>query len=76
MVVLDGNAYDAKCLEVGAERDDDLDACALLLNNKQTPLLAPGPSASHDDHHRVTVPLVVRCAPPCIRDVRASSAHA
>lgn len=59
MVVLDGNAYDAKCLEMGAERDDDLDSCALVLNNKQAPLLAAGPSATHDDQHRVVVQLVV-----------------
>eukprot|EP00208_Stichococcus_sp_RCC1054_P004620 CAMPEP_0206134604 /NCGR_PEP_ID=MMETSP1473-20131121/106_1 /ASSEMBLY_ACC=CAM_ASM_001109 /TAXON_ID=1461547 /ORGANISM="Stichococcus sp, Strain RCC1054" /LENGTH=488 /DNA_ID=CAMNT_0053526221 /DNA_START=191 /DNA_END=1654 /DNA_ORIENTATION=+ len=58
MVVLDGNAYDAKCLEMGAERDDDLDSCALVLNNKQAPLLAAGPSATHDDQHRVVVQLV------------------
>ena len=34
MSILDGNAYDNKCLETGQEREDDLDACALLLNNK------------------------------------------
>ena len=60
MVVLDGNAYDAKCLEMGAERDGELDSCALLLNNKQAPLLAAGPSATYTDHHRVIVQLAVR----------------
>lgn len=34
MCILDGNAYDAKCLEAGQEREEDLDGCALLLNNK------------------------------------------
>ena len=34
MCILDGNAYDNKCLETGQEREDDLDACSLLLNNK------------------------------------------
>ena len=34
MCILDGNAYDVKCLEAGLERDEDLDACSLLLNNK------------------------------------------
>ena len=40
--VLDGNAYDARCVESGAEREGDLDACALLLNNRGAPLLAFG----------------------------------
>lgn len=34
MCILDGNAYDAKCLEAGQEREEDLDGCSLLLNNK------------------------------------------
>ncbi len=34
MSILDGNAYDNKCLETGQEQEDDLDACSLLLNNK------------------------------------------
>ena len=34
MCILDGNAYDAKCLEAGTEREEDLDGCSLLLNNK------------------------------------------
>eukprot|EP00891_Asterochloris_glomerata_P008152 jgi/Astpho2/8152/Aster-03085 len=54
MCILDGNAYDVKCLEAGLERDEDLDACSLLLNNKQTsPLLMPGPSASHNGESKV-----------------------
>lgn len=57
MCILDGNAYDAKCLEAGAERDDDLDTCSLLLNNKGTPLLQPGASASHSNGHKVVVQL-------------------
>lgn len=40
--VLDGNAYDARCVESGAEREGDLEACALLLNNRGAPLLAFG----------------------------------
>ena len=60
MCILDGNAYDAKCLEAGAERDDDLDTCSLLLNNKSTPLLQPGASAAHSNDHKVVVQLTVR----------------
>ncbi len=63
MLVLDGNAYDAKCLEIGAERDGELDSCALVLNNKQAPLLAAGPSATYTDHHRVVVQVAVRSPP-------------
>ncbi len=37
MCILDGNAYDAKCLEAGQEREEDLDGCSLLLNNKVFP---------------------------------------
>ncbi|KAK9803602.1 hypothetical protein WJX72_004040 [[Myrmecia] bisecta] len=58
MCILDGNAYDAKCLEAGQERDDDLDACSLLVNNKQTqPLLMPGAGASHSSASKVVVQL-------------------
>ena len=60
MAILDGNAYDAKCLEAGAERDEDLESCALLLNNKGTALLQPGASASHSNQHKVIVQLQVR----------------
>lgn len=35
--------YDAKVVEAGEERDQDLEACALLLNNKAQALLAAGP---------------------------------
>lgn len=61
MCILDGNAYDAKCLEAGQERDEDLDACSLLCNNKMQPLLTPGSAASHNTHSKVVVQLVVRC---------------
>lgn len=60
MCILDGNAYDAKCLEAGQERDEDLDACSLLTNNKVQPLLTPGSAASHNAHSKVVVQLVVR----------------
>ena len=63
MCILDGNAYDSKCLEMGVERDDDLDGCSLMLNNKQTPLLAHGASGSHSDNHKVAVQLTVRHSP-------------
>jgi hypothetical protein len=59
MCILDGNAYDAKCLEAGVERDDDLDSCSLLLNNKSTPLLQPGGSGSHTPDNKVLVQLSV-----------------
>ncbi len=65
MCILDGNAYDAKCLEAGVERDDDLDTCSLLLNNKSTPLLQPGGSGSHTNDHKVVVQLAVRVSFPC-----------
>lgn len=45
MCVLDGNLYDAKVAEAGEEREDDLDAAVLPLNNKASPLLAAGPGA-------------------------------
>ena len=43
MCVLDGNAYDTKLVEAGEEREEDLESCALLLNNKAQALLAAGP---------------------------------
>jgi hypothetical protein len=60
MAILDGNAYDAKCLEAGQERDEDLDACGLLLNNKQAPLLVPSGAAGHSPQAKVVVQLTVR----------------
>jgi hypothetical protein len=45
MCVLDGNTYDQKVVEAGEEREDDLEACALLLNNKAQALLQTGPGA-------------------------------
>ncbi|KAK9831959.1 hypothetical protein WJX81_003135 [Elliptochloris bilobata] len=57
MCVLDGNSYDAKCLEAGQERDDDLDACSLLINNKQQPLLVPGSGGVHSAAQKVIVGL-------------------
>ena len=59
MCILDGNTYDAKCLEAGQERDEDLDACSLLVNNKMTPLLAPAGAAAHNAQHKVVVQLTV-----------------
>lgn len=59
--MLDGNSYDAKCLEAGQERDDDLDACSLLINNKNQPLLAPGIGGIHSASQKVVVGLSV-CA--------------
>ena len=61
MAILDGNAYDAKCLEAGQERDEDLDACSLLLNNKQQALLVPSGAAGHTPSAKVLVQLTVRC---------------
>ena len=59
MCILDGNAYDAKCLEAGQERDEDLDACSLLVNNKMQPLLSPSGAASHNPQSKVVVQLTV-----------------
>ena len=60
MCILDGNAYDAKCLEAGQERDEDLEACSLLINNKQQALLVPSAVASHSPTAKVVVQLTVR----------------
>ncbi|CAL5229988.1 g13422 [Coccomyxa viridis] len=57
MSILDGNAYDAKCLEAGQERDEDLEACSLLINNKQQALLVPSAIASHSPTAKVIVQL-------------------
>ena len=46
MCVLDGNAYEQKVAEAGEERDEDLEACGLLLNNKAQALLQAGPGAA------------------------------
>ena len=59
MSILDGNAYDAKCLEAGQERDEDLEACSLLINNKQQALLVPSAIASHSPTAKVIVQLTV-----------------
>lgn len=59
MCILDGNAYDAKCLEAGQERDEDLDACSLLVNNKTQPLLSPSGAATHNSFSKVIVQLTV-----------------
>ncbi|KAL4859186.1 putative aldo-keto reductase 2 [Chlorella vulgaris] len=57
MCVLDGNAYDAKVTEAGEERDEDLEACALLLNNKAQALLQTGPGATHNANSKVQMSL-------------------
>lgn len=59
MAILDGNAYDAKCLEAGQERDEDLEACCLLQNNKQQALLVPSGAAVHNSQGKVVVQLAV-----------------
>ena len=64
MCILDGNAYDAKCLEAGQERDEDLDACSLLVNNKTQPLLSPSGAATHNSFSKVVVQLTVPLATP------------
>lgn len=76
MCILDGNAYDAKCLEAGVERDDDLDSCSLLLNNKSTPLLQPGGSGSHTPDNKVLVQLSVGTSCRTSRMQPSSSASA
>ncbi|BDA44884.1 probable calmodulin-binding protein 60 B at N-terminal half [Coccomyxa sp. Obi] len=57
MAILDGNAYDAKCLEAGQERDEDLEACCLHTNNKQQALLVPSGAAAHNATGKVIVQL-------------------
>jgi hypothetical protein len=34
MSILDGNQYDTRSPDSGTERDEDLEACSLLMNNK------------------------------------------
>ncbi len=64
--MLDGNSYDAMSLEAGQERDDDLDACSLLINNKNQPLLALGSGGIHSASQKVVVGLsVCASARPC-----------
>ena len=75
MAILDGNAYDAKCLEAGQERDEDLESCSLLLNNKGTALLQPGASASHSTQHKVVVQLQVRACTPSPQRLQRLLAH-
>jgi Calmodulin binding protein-like len=58
---VDGNQYDQRCLEVGdaiAEEPSLADGCALLLNNKATPLIVSGSGATHNSDNRVVVSLV------------------
>ncbi len=58
LAVLDGNAYEARAAEgAGGERVEDLDACALLLNNKAAALLVPGAGGALTGEGRVAVPL-------------------
>lgn len=55
MCILDGNAYDAKCLEAGQEREEDLDGCSLLLNNKVQLRLHFVPSCHGHTHAAIPV---------------------
>ncbi len=61
MCILDGNAYEARCADPGTERDEDVESCALLANNKGQPLLVGGQGASHNAAHKVVVQLIVCC---------------
>jgi len=64
MCILDGNSYDAKCLEAGQEREEDLLACSILCNNKIQPLLVPSGAASNSGVQRVVVQISVSPPPP------------
>lgn len=55
IAILDGNAYDARCLDGKLKQDLNFNSCTLLLNNRDTPLLGTGGGASHDDSSRVIV---------------------
>lgn len=55
MCILDGNAYDAKCLEAGQEREEDLDGCSLLLNNKVRPSF---PVYQHSEVSRMLLTII------------------
>ncbi len=76
MSILDGNAYDAKCLEAGQERDEDLEACSLLINNKQQALLVPSAIASHSPTAKVIVQLTVGCTPGLLPHNQVQTAEA
>jgi Calmodulin binding protein-like len=59
LCILDGNAYDARCSErPGEDIGNDVDACTLVLNNKASALLVPGPGGSQSPDNKVIVPLV------------------
>ena len=63
LCVVDGNQYDQRCGDTpGDERIEDVEACHLLLNNKATALLVPGPGGSHIENGKVVVPLTRGCA--------------
>lgn len=60
LAVLDGSAYEARAAEGaggGGERVEDLDSCALLLNNKASALLVPGAGGALTAEGRVAVAL-------------------
>ncbi|KAH7619140.1 hypothetical protein Ndes2526B_g06092 [Nannochloris sp. 'desiccata'] len=59
LCILDGNAYDARCSErPGEDIGNDVDTCTLLLNNKASALLVPGPGGTQSADNKVIVPLV------------------
>jgi len=64
MYILDGNLYDNKFLEGGriieggTEPEEELEACALMLNKKKnTPLLVCGTGGINDSHGKVILPM-------------------
>lgn len=64
MCILDGNLYDNRFMdpnraqqEASADIDSELDACALMMNNKQQPLLISGGGVVNDSAGRVILQL-------------------
>ena len=59
LCILDGNLYDNRCAErPGEDLGYDLDTCTLVLNNKASALLVPGPGGTLNSENKVVVPLV------------------
>lgn len=58
LCILDGNLYDARCSErPGEDLGNDLESCTLVLNNKASALLVPGPGGSLNSENKVVVPI-------------------
>lgn len=58
LCILDGNMYDGRCSErPGEDLGHDMETCTLVLNNKASALLVPGPGGTLNSENKVVVPL-------------------